>query len=399
MKIATSYSTDLGLEQALEDALNGLDRQLEGATPHYLVCNHSATYDAVALAKALQAYAPQAALHQTSSCLGAMTNAGFHSQDGHGLALFAIVDEAASFGVGMAPLGEDAATAAMQAAEIALAQAERLGELPQMVWISSSPGQEEAVIEGLKSLMGPNIAIAGGSAADNEVSGQWWLGGNGEVAQDAVVVSVLFPSCQIGFAFHSGYDPTPQTAVVTAAEGRVINQLGDRPAAEVYNDWTQGLIQEQMEAGGNILGLTTLAPLGRIADHIGKVPQYQLSHPDSVSAEGSLSMFSNIAIGDELVLMQGSPETLTRRIARVANSARSSTALAHPKVLGAMVIYCAGCMLTVTDRMNEVASILDASIEQAPFMGAFTFGEQGSFLQAGPRHGNLMISVLLFLEK
>lgn len=399
MKIATSWSTDSDVEQALADALKCLDSQLGGATPDYLICNHSATYKASELAKGLQAYAPNTALHQTSSCLGAMTNAGFHSQNGHGLALFAIVDPAASFGVGMASLGEEPASAAIQAAEQALLQADRPGELPQMVWISSTPGQEEAVIAGLKALMGPNIAIAGGSAADNEVKGQWWLGGNGAIAQDAVVVSVLFPSCQIGFAFHSGYDPTQHAAVVSDAEGRIIHRLNDRPAAEVYNEWTQGLIQEQMETGGNILGLTTLAPLGRIADYIGKVPQYQLSHPDSVSASGSLSMFSNIATGDEFVLMQGSPETLTRRIARVASSARNSTALENPKVLGAMVIYCAGCMLTVTDRMNEVASILDESIEQAPFIGAFTFGEQGSFLQAGPKHGNLMISVMLFLEK
>lgn len=397
MKFANSWSTEADTQLAIAHALDQLKSQLAQA-PSYLACHHSANYDAAQIAAALQSYAPQAAIHQNSSCLGAMTNAGFHSNDGYGLALFAIDDPDGSYGVGMATLGEDAQAAAIAAAEQALECSNRFGELPQMVWISSSPGQEEAVIEGLKALMGPNVAIAGGSAADNDVSGQWWLGCNGQVNQNAVLVSVLFPSCHIGFAFHSGYDPTTRSAQVTQAEGRVIHRLNDLPAAEVYNEWTQGLISEQLESGGNVLSATTLAPFGRVAEHIGNVAQYQLSHPDSVSASGAMSLFSDISPGDELVLMQGSPDSLTSRIGRVANSAQNSTSLTHPKVIGAMVIYCAGCMLTVTDRMNEVVSILNRSIDDAPFIGSFTFGEQGSFLTAGAKHGNLMISVMLFLE-
>lgn len=397
MKFANSWSTETETQLAIAHALDQLNSQLDEA-PSYLACHHSVNYDAALIAAALQRFAPTAAIHQNSSCLGAMTNGGFHSEDGHGLALFAIEDPNGSYGVGMATLGDDAQAAAIAAAEKALDAADRLGELPQMVWISSSPGREEAVIEGLKALMGPNVAIAGGSAADNDVSGQWWLACDGQVSQDAVLVSVLFPSCHIGFAFHSGYDPTSLSAQVTQAEGRVIHRLDDLPAAEVYNEWTQGLISDQLVSGGNILSATTLAPLGRVAEHIGNVAQYQLSHPDSVSASGTISLFSNISLGDELVLMQGSPDSLTSRIGRVANSARQSTSLANPKVLGAMVIYCAGCMLTVTERMNEVVGILNHAIDDAPFIGSFTFGEQGSFLKAGAKHGNLMISVMLFLE-
>jgi hypothetical protein len=64
-------------------------------------------------------------------------------------------------------------------------------------------------------------------------------------------------------------------------------------------------------------------------------------------------------------------------------------------VVGALVVYCAGCMLTVGGRMSEVPEQLDAALN-APFLGVFTFGEQGRLGAAANRHGNLMISVVAF---
>ena len=41
-------------------------------------------------------------------------------------------------------------------------------------------------------------------------------------------------------------------------------------------------------------------------------------------------------------------------------------------------------------------SELQAALPGIPFLGSFTFGEQGCFPGGENRHGNLMISVLLF---
>ena len=61
-------------------------------------------------------------------------------------------------------------------------------------------------------------------------------------------------------------------------------------------------------------------------------------------------------------------------------------------------MYCAGCMLTVADRMPEVVSSIGSEFKQ-PFLGTFTFGEQGCFLDSTNRHGNLMISAVVFGAK
>jgi hypothetical protein len=88
------------------------------------------------------------------------------------------------------------------------------------------------------------------------------------------------------------------------------------------------------------------------------------------------------------VLMKGTLESLVSRAGRVADRARQKG-----RCIGGLVTYCAGCMLAVDDRMPEVVDSVN-SVLRAPFLGIFTFGEQGALL--GPRayHGNLMISVV-----
>jgi hypothetical protein len=70
--------------------------------------------------------------------------------------------------------------------------------------------------------------------------------------------------------------------------------------------------------------------------------------------------------------------------------------LAPDSIAGALVIYCAGCMLGIQPRMQEVVESLRGALGERPFLGTFTFGEQGCFVGGENRHGNLMISVLTF---
>lgn len=396
MKVATSFSTHPIAATAISDAYARVVEQL--GEPHLLFLHSSITYDGSEILSALTACAQGIPIHGATSCLGAMTQLGFHCEDERGLGILGIHDPEGSYGVGAADLGPDARAAARQAGEHALEQAERPGEVPNMVWIASAPGSEELVLQGLGDLFGPNVPIGGGSSADNAVRGDWQQFANGRVYRNAVVVTVLFASKGVGFSFHSGYDPSSEKAIVTRGSGRTIDELDGRPAAEVYNAWTNGKIAAALPMGGTVLMQTSLSPLGRVAGSTGSVPYFQLSHPDSVTPERSLTMFSNVSVGDEMYLMHGSPDTLVTRAERVARSAIRSVDSDSTHVAGALVIYCAGCMLTIKDRIEEVVANLRRGLgEGVPFLGAFTFGEQGCFLGGENRHGNLMISILVFL--
>ena len=395
MKTATAWASLPGFD-AIKTAYQSLLKQL-GAEPSYLVVSFSVHYDPALILKAVREFSPNVPVQGASSCLGAMTEDGFHSSEGRGLSFFGVLDPEGAYGVGASVIGDNPQEAAKKALRQALAQADCIGEVPAMIWLTAAPGCEEGLMQGISEVIGEGVPIAGGSAADNTVTGEWKQFTSDTVYENAVVVAALFPSTEIMFAFHSGYEPTEKKGKVTKVSGRVLSEIDHRPAAAVYNEWTLGLISKELPAGGNILAATSLHPLGRVAGHIGEIPYFQLTHPDTALKDGSLTMFTDMAPGDEIVLMQGSVDSLVSRAARVASSAREIQAV-DQDVAGALIIYCAGCMLTVKDKIDEVVNGLKEALPDTPFMGSFTFGEQGCFVGGENRHGNLMISVLLFSQ-
>ncbi|NNJ67935.1 MAG: hypothetical protein HKP54_07825, partial [Boseongicola sp.] len=65
-------------------------------------------------------------------------------------------------------------------------------------------------------------------------------------------------------------------------------------------------------------------------------------------------------------------------------------------IAGALMIYCGGCMLAVQEQLDDVAAGVREALPGVPFLGVFTFGEQGVVLDGRNRHGNLMISAIVF---
>lgn len=411
MNIA-SAATTATLPQALEHMYQQLLEDL-GEAPDLLIIHCSVDYDINAVIETVRSLTPDVAIHGGTSCRGAMTQAGVASHDGTGLAMLAIADSEGSFGVGAAAIDHAPALAAQTAVIQALANADCPGEVPAMVWLTAAPGHEEQVLTGIATVLGEDVPVAGGSSADNQLDGSWRQFTADGVYNDAVVVTVLFPSTEVLFAFHSGYEPTnvkglitktggyeatDNRGVATATDRRTLMEIDGRPAAEVYNQWTEGLVQEMLGQGGHILDSTTLRPLGRVAGHIGEIPYFQLAHPDSVTPDNGLTLFAGVTVGDEIVLMRGTVDSLITRAGRVATSALETHRTSADKVAGALVVYCAGCMLTVQDRLPEVVDSIREALPGVPFLGTFTYGEQGCFLGGGNRHGNLMISVLLFTK-
>ena len=148
-----------------------------------------------------------------------MTAEGFHSADGVGLGLFAILDEEGDYGVGVALVNDDPRASGAEAIQKAIINAGRPGEPPDLVWINGVPGHEEAVLTGIQDVLGPDVPIAGGSSADNTVEGYWQQFADGQVYTNAVIVTAMYPSTSTYLAFHSGYSPTETKGRVTKSQG------------------------------------------------------------------------------------------------------------------------------------------------------------------------------------
>jgi len=395
MQIKTGSSTQKDCLSAIGEAWAQLQLNLT-KEPFLLICNACTLYKAAELQETLNKLVPaHCKVVGTSSCLGAMNSQGFQSQDGFGLSLMAFADDAGAFGVGISDQSKHPSAAATQSISQAIADANRPGELPELIWLGSAPGSEEAVLRGIHSVVGSHVPVIGGSVSDNTINGDWWLFSKMQIENNGVIVIAMYPECHVGLSFQSGYTPTSKSGVVTQATHRVIEKIDAQSAAQVYNTWTEGLIEENLR-GGNILSLSTFSPLGIEAGRIENIPYYMLLHPAQVLEDGSITLFSNIHEGDHITQMEGSPESLTTRAGSVIAGIIQRKGWAEQQIAGAFVIYCAGCMLGIREHMDSVSNGIQVALGQAEFQSAFTFGEQGCFTDGINRHGNLMISAVVF---
>ena len=80
-------------------------------------------------------------------------------------------------------------------------------------------------------------------------------------------------------------------------------------------------------------------------------------------------------------------------------------------ITGSLVIYCGGCGLALGEDIKDVPPKVLQATNGRPFIGTFTFGEQGTWVDAKKkdeqegeeavvactsRHGNLMFSCAVF---
>lgn len=398
MKVVTGHSvlTDasLAVEEAWQQVLSKLD-----AEPQLVICHASANYTANPLQQALLHQIPDSCrLSGSSSCLGAMNEQGFHSDAGVGLSLMVFSEDTGDFGVGLVCQSSEPQQAAANALNDAIADAGRQGELPDLIWMNAAPGQEELLLDGIANVVGSHVPVVGGSSADNEIKGDWWQFSNQSCEDSGVLMIAFYPECKVDVSFHSGYAPTRYSGVATSVDGRVVHAIDGEPAAEVYNRWSGGNIASKLQ-GGNILQDSTFSPLGVEVGNIEGIPYYALKHPEQVLENGALHLFADVKVGDTLTLMEGSVESLTKRAGSVVGGLMARKAWSTEHVAGALVVYCAGCMLGVRDNMHIVNQGLRAALGDASFQAVFTFGEQGCLMDGMNQHGNLMISVVIFANR
>lgn len=399
-----------------EQALGNLARALGNASRAAdLVCVfYGAEHEDEAILRFLRERFGHAAILGGTSCQGVM------NQDGLGgagsIGLLVLEDPQGSYGTAATALEGDAAACAERALHAALENADCAGELPELVWIYQAPGQEEAVMEGLRRVVGDRCPVIGGSAADNDASGNWRQLGPAGALRDGLVVGVLFSSGGIGFAFQSGYEPCGDSGIVTQigaagkgaaskgaagggaaaqSRGRQIVTIDGEPAAQVYNRWIGGALQERLAGGGTILADTSMRPIGIDVGKIEGISSYLLIHPDKILADGTLCTFAAVEEGARLYSMKGERQQLIQRAGKVATAATAMLPGGEDSLAGGLVVYCGGCMLAVGAEMPQVADAIAASFRGRPFMGCFTFGEQGAILGRNA-HGNLMISAVVF---
>ena len=196
--------------------------------------------------------------------------------------------------------------------------------------------------------------------------------------------------------FQSGYAPTGESGFASRVEGRRILEIDGRPARAVYQSWASPTLPPSDGSRDvPVLSSSTWAPLGREIGRVAGIPFHLIVHPAMLSGDGGIDAFATVREGERLHAMAGSADSLATRAARLAYATLGDDDL-KTGVSGALVVFCGGSMLAMKAEMGHVVDGLNEVLGDVPFMGIFTFGEQGPTLAGDNVHGNLMISCLVF---
>jgi len=401
ISVGCGWSDNNDEGKAVEEAVSSVRTQLGAKSPEFAIFFSTVGYDSNKVLSAVNSLLPDVQVYGGTSCLAVQTKEGFHVGEKGSLALLAVASKNISFGVGGAsiddfPSAREAGKAAIQAA------IDAAGEkgVPKLVLMTGSVGHEEELLAGIEEEIGKDVPVLGGSAGDNDITGEWKQFANDDVYSNGISLTAIYTDFKIGWAYEAGYLRSENRGTVTRAEGRIIYEIDNLPAAEVYNDWTGGAVSEELENGGSVLGKATFYPLAKIIKKEGT--EYTLSiHPLSINAtDHSLEVFANVEEGDEVMLMHGNWELLLNRALTTPTKALESESLSKEGVSFGIYTYCAGTMLALPeDERPKMPVLIKTAIGDAPFIGTFTFGEQGHIRGVGNVHGNLVNSMVVFTEK
>jgi hypothetical protein len=344
---------------------------------------------------------PGAALIGGTSKSGLMTGGRAWGADAIGI--LAIEDPEGQYGAAIEPIGDDPTATAERVLNTALENATCPGELPSLVFVYMAPGCEEDAIDGIRHVVGDLCPIFGGSSADNDASGLWRQIGRQSVEHNGIAVAVLFPSGGIGTCFNGGFEPAGPNGIVTRVipdgdgklRGHQIAEIDGRPAAHVYDEWTNNVLGDKAATGGNVFDETAGTPFGVETGSTDGVPHYLLVHPVSATSDGCMATFAAVEQGAHIHIMRGNLKRLAERAGHVVTRAVAQLPGGEASLAGGLMVYCAGCKRTVGDRIPEVAKDIAEKFSGLPHLCCFTFGEQG-WIAGRNAHGNLMITAIAF---
>jgi hypothetical protein len=338
-----------------------------------------------------------------SSHEGVLTSEGFHTSPDGVVGVLSMRVPGMVAGVGgasfdEAPGGESARLAYRRA----LQDAGNPPGKPSMVLVFTTFASEEEMLAALTDEIGPDVPLVGGTAAGRvaDLAAKrdflaWTMIAGDKAMSKGAAVALLYTQHPFAYAYAGGFSRvTTRHGVITAADRRLIRAIDDRPAFDVYDEWHGGRAKEA-NARGEKMQFMASYPVVKDVSRNG-LSQYQfVSVYPSDSVPDALTTETNVAVGDVLYPSEGSWNILLNRFAALPRAARKSATSMTP--IAGLFLYCGGALNVIpNDQRGNMGYLVSQDIGDLPWIGGFSWGEQGHIQGIGNLHGNLMASTLLF---
>ncbi|MEN3372448.1 FIST N-terminal domain-containing protein [Dechloromonas sp. ZS-1] len=240
-----------------------------------------------------------------------------------------------------------------------------------MVWGPGVAINGSALVDGMASVLGPQVPLTGGLAGDGGAFAQTWTLGPAGVQDDQVVaIGFAGEALRFGHGSFGGWEPFGPARKVTRAVGNILYELDGAPALDVYKRYL-GDYAKDLPASGLLF---PFAMLGTDHDETGLIRTIlAVSETD-----GSLTLAGEIIEGGYLKLMHASTDRLVDGAEAAAEATQAM--LAAPDGGLAILVSCVGRKLVMGARVDEeVEAVGDVLGQGACLTGFYSYGEISPF--------------------
>lgn len=226
-----------------------------------------------------------------------------------------------------------------------------------------------ALVNGLASIIGPQLPISGGLAGDGGAFVETFTLGPEGISNDAVVAVGLYgDALHFGHGSFGGWEPFGPARKVTRCAGNVLYELDGEPALDIYKRYLG-------EHARGLPGSGLLFPFSMLGeDHNAIGLTRTILGIDE--ATGSLILAGDIDPEGYLRLMHAS----TDKLVNGAEAAAEAALLNNPGESLAILVSCVGRKLVMGNRVDEeVEAVVDTFGPHTAITGFYSYGEISPF--------------------
>lgn len=368
-------------EQLIQNSIKGLK------SPKIGLVFSSTAYDQKELLRGIKSITPELKIIGCTSSEAVMTPDGIISSEEGFAAMMVIEDNELNIGIAASPRGVNPRATGQKIAQAAMEDAHK--DYPPVAFaMFATPEEEEEYLKGIQDIIG-EIPMFGGSASDNNFSGEWKILCDNEQFDDGCAIALIYTKKEIKNVFTNSYNETEQIGIITSIDdNRRIMEIDNIPALKKYLEWTG--IKEDELISQNIMMSSLSNPIGTSTLHGETILVRQIK---SVNSDHSLTVGANIAPKTAIILMKSDVDGL---ISGAVSNIIELKENFKPAAL--LLMHSESRKNYIGDRIDEDFVAIKNAVGDIPFIVLFTSAEYGQVDHSGACIANLSLSSTGFSE-
>lgn len=321
---------------------------------------------------------------------GIIVSDGIIESENGFVGLLGLEDENLTVGLASHEAGKNARAIGRKVAIQAVENA-KTTRAPAYFYMVASPKEEEEYLMGIQDVIG-RVPMFGGSAADDNVEGNWKIICNDKVFNDGVAVAFFYTDNEILTSYTGSYKETNNIGLITEVKNeRTLVSIDGISALRKYANWTN--IAPSRLAGKKLLEASTTKPLG-VKDPLGNLtvirhPMFANDMGTKTTTDDTITLGNKVVEGTAIIQLEA---TIDELINSTGNTLKNLRKNMYTEPAAYVLIHCAGRKLAIGDRLEEVYKQIVKEAKNTPFIMPFTFGEYGYDEHSANICGGLMLS-------